>query len=215
MSDESDGRDFLTHIAKTRNAIRLGATTGNTHSLLERVASSANLAAALLHVARNKGAAGVDGDSVGDVVRFARSTLPRLRHALLTETYAPGDVRRVWIPKPGGGQRGLGIPNVVDRWVQQAVHQILEPIFDPSFHDCSHGFRSGRGAQTALADVREYLTEGQTFRAHLATNSVINTTYNLRPGQTTRNCTALSETATDDCPAIQKRIWPDGTFPAN
>jgi RNA-directed DNA polymerase len=155
------------HTAKTRKATRLGATTGDTHSLLERVASSANLASALLHVARNKGAAGVDGESVGDVVRDARSTLPRLRQALLTETYAPGDVRRVWIPKPGGGQRGLGIPNVVDRWVQQAVHQILEPIFDPSFHECSHGFRSGRGAQTALVDVREHLTAGHVWLVNI------------------------------------------------
>jgi group II intron reverse transcriptase/maturase len=165
--DESGGRDFLLHTAKTKEAIPLGATTGDTHSLLERVASPANLASALLHVARRKGAPGVDGESVGDVVRHARATLPRIRQALLQETYVPGDVRRVWIPKLGGGRRGLGIPNVVDRWVQQAVHQVLEPVFDPSFHDCSHGFRSGRGAQTALADVRRHLTAGHVWLVNI------------------------------------------------
>ena len=159
-SDESDGRDYLLHIARARETIRLGATAGNAHSLLERVASPVNLALALLHVARNKGAAGADGESVGDVVGNARATLPRLRQALLKETYVPGDVRRVWIPKPGGGERGLGIPNVVDRWVQQAVRQILEPIFDPSFHEWSHGFRPRRGAETALTDVCRNLAEG-------------------------------------------------------
>ena len=166
-SDESDGRDFLLHTAKTRDVTRLDATTGDTHSLLERVASLANLASALLHVARNKGASGVDGESVGEVVGHARSLLPRLRRAVLEETYVPGDVRRVWIPKPGGGQRGLGIPNVVDRWVQQAVHQILEPVFDPKFHDGSHGFRTGRGAKTALTDVRRHLADDYVWLVNI------------------------------------------------
>ena len=166
-SDESDGRDYLLHTAQAKEASRLGATTGDTHSLLERVASPVNLAMALLHVARNKGAPGEDGQSVRDVVRHARSVLPHLRKALLTETYLPGAVRRVWIPKPGGGQRGLGIPNVIDRWVQQAVHQMLEPIFDPTFHECSHGFRSRHGAETALADVRRHLAADHVWLVNI------------------------------------------------
>ena len=120
-----------------------------------------NLAVALLHVARNRGAAGVDGRSVEDVVAESHRLLPRLRKEVLSERYRPGDVKRVWIPKPGGGQRGLGIPNVVDRWVQQAVHQVLEPVFDPVFHDSSHGFRPHRGAQTALAEAALHLREGR------------------------------------------------------
>jgi RNA-directed DNA polymerase len=82
------------------------------------VALPANLAKALLNVVRNKGAPGVDGRSVEEVLGSARSLLPRLQRALLDGTYQPGDIRRVWIPKPGGGERGLGIPNVIDRWVQ-------------------------------------------------------------------------------------------------
>jgi len=122
-----------------------------------------NLAEALLHVARNRGAAGVDGRSVEEVVADAHRLLPTLRRALRSGQYRPGDVRRVWIPKPGGGQRGLGIPNVVDRWVQQAVHQVLGPVFESTFHSSSHGFRPHRGAHTALAEAKGYLVEGRTW----------------------------------------------------
>lgn len=75
----------------------------------------------------------------------------QLRRSLLSGAYQPGAIRRVWIPKPGGGERGLGIPNVVDRVVQQALLQVLEPVFEPTLHDSSHGFRPRRGAQTAIA----------------------------------------------------------------
>ncbi|MBM4013125.1 MAG: group II intron reverse transcriptase/maturase, partial [Planctomycetes bacterium] len=118
------------------------------------------LATALLNVVRNKGAPGVDGRSVEEVLGSARSLLPRLHRALLEGTYQPGDIRRVWIPKPGGGQRGLGIPNVIDRWVQQAVVQVLEPVFEPTFHSSSHGFRPKRGAHTAIAEAKEYVGGG-------------------------------------------------------
>lgn len=124
------------------------------------MASPANLATALLNVVRNKGAPGVDGRSVTEALGSARSLLPRLQRALLTGTYQPGDIRRVWIPKPGGGQRGLGIPNVIDRWVQQAVLQVLEPIFEPTFHSSSHGFRPKRGAHTAITEAKEYVGDG-------------------------------------------------------
>ena len=96
----------------------------------------------------------MDGKSVEEVVEKAHRLLPRLRRALLDGSYWPGDIRRVWIPKPGGGQRGLGIPNVIDRWVQQALLQVLEPIFEPVFHKSSHGFRPNRGAHTAIAEAK-------------------------------------------------------------
>ena len=159
-TDVSDGKAFLRHIAKGKPTSDLIAPAADTERLLEQATSASNLATALLNVARNKGAPGVDECSVAEVVGAARSLLPRLQRALLEGTYQPGDIRRVWIPKPGGGQRGLGIPNVIDRWVQQAVLQVLEPIFEPTFHDSSHGFRPARGAHTAIAQAKAYVGEG-------------------------------------------------------
>jgi RNA-directed DNA polymerase len=159
-SNEFDGRAWLAHRAKGKETSFAAAWTADPSRLMELVASESNLAQALLNVARNQGAAGVDGRSVDEVVESSPRLLSKLRRALLDGAYQPGDIRRVWIAKPGGGQRGLGIPNVVDRWVQQAVHQVLQPIFEPTFHPSSHGFRPGRGAQTAIAEATKYLAEG-------------------------------------------------------
>lgn len=145
------------NVKETKDTV---AQTPCMEGLLERVASSANLARALLNVARNKGAAGVDGYSVDEVVGAACTLMPKLSRVLLSGRYRPGDIRRVWIPKPNGGQRGLGIPNVVDRWVQQAVLQVVEPIFEPTFHPSSHGFRPNRGAHTAIAEAKTYVEAG-------------------------------------------------------
>jgi group II intron reverse transcriptase/maturase len=161
-ADGSGARAYLLHTAKDMNTSDLGAS-GGSDELLGRVASRQNLAVALLNVARNKGASGVDGCSVDEVVGAAPRVLPKLREALLDGSYRPGDIRRVWIPKPGGGERGLGIPNVIDRWVQQAVHQILAPIYEPSFHGSSHGFRPYRGAKTAIAEAMRHLGAGHRF----------------------------------------------------
>lgn len=159
-SDVSERRSFLLHKARTKKTRGPAASVADTSRLLEEVASEANLAKALLNVVRNKGAPGVDGQTVEAAEAKAPSIIARLRRDLLAECYRPGDVRRVWLEKPGGGQRGLGIPNVVDRTVQQAVLQILEPIFDPTFHDSSHGFRPNRGAHTAIAEAKGYLQDG-------------------------------------------------------
>ena len=128
--------------------------------MLEAAASEANLARALLNVVRNKGAPGVDGQTVEAAEAKAPALIARLRRDLLEGSYRPGEVRRVWLPKPGGGQRGLGIPNVVDRVAQQAMLQVMEPIFEPSFHASSHGFRPKRGAHTAIAEATGYLKDG-------------------------------------------------------
>ncbi len=147
-ADASAGRLYLLHEADRNLTTETDAPASSqdeSHGrLLERVASLPNLARALLLVARNKGAAGVDGVSTAEVVEHAPVLLPKIRQALTSGTYQPGDIRRVWIPKPGGGERGLGIPNVIDRVVQQAVLLQLEPIFEPHFHDSSHGFRRHR-----------------------------------------------------------------------
>ena len=161
--DESRGRPYLLHIAKAMTATSSTTTESKPERLLESMTHPANLATALRNVARNKGAPGVDGESVEEVVDNAHRLLPRLRRALLEGSYRPGDIRRVWIPKAGGGQRGLGIPNVIDRWVQQAMLQVLEPIFEPVFHKSSHGFRPNRGAHTAIAEAKTYLEDGRSW----------------------------------------------------
>jgi len=160
LSDASERRSLLLLKARTKKTTGPGTGVADTCRLLEEVASEANLARALLNVVRNKGAPGVDGQTVEAAEAIAPSFIARMRRDLLSECYRPGDVRRVWLPKPGGGQRGLGIPNVVDRAVQQAVLQVLEPIFEPSFHPSSHGFRPKRGAHTAIAEAKGYLKEG-------------------------------------------------------
>jgi group II intron reverse transcriptase/maturase len=158
--DASGGRGLLLHKAKSKRTVRPDACAADPNRLLEEAASEANLARALLKVVRNKGAPGVDGQTVEMAEAKAPSIIARLRRDLLSGRYRPGDVRRVWLPKPGGGQRGLNIPNVVDRTVQQAVLQVLEPIFEPTFHPSSHGFRPNRGAHTAIAEAKGYLKAG-------------------------------------------------------
>ena len=159
-SDASEGRSFLLHKARRKKTRGPAADEADTSRLLEDVASEANLAKALLNVVRNEGAPGVDGQTVEAAEAQAPLIIGRLRGDLLAECYRPGEVRRVWLAKPGGGQRGLGIPNVIDRAVQQAVLQVLEPIFEPTFHDSSHGFRPNRGAHTAIAEATGYLKDG-------------------------------------------------------
>lgn len=111
-------------------------------------------------VARNKGAPGSDGQTIDEVRLHLPAILDRLRTALLDGSYMPGDIRRVWIPKSGGGKRGLGIPNVIDRVVQEAVRQVLEPVYEPTFHTSSHGFRPGRSCHTAIAEAVQHVDAG-------------------------------------------------------
>ena len=130
---------------------------------MQEVASQGNLRNAFESVASNDGAPGPDGQSVEEVRKHLGTLLPGLSGALLDGSYRPGMIRRVWIPKAGGGQRGLGIPNVVDRIVQKAVHQVLSPHYEPSFHPSSHGFRPGRSCHTAITEACRYLEEGHEW----------------------------------------------------
>ena len=127
---------------------------------MDEVVSDGNLIRAFGEVAQNRGAPGPDGRSIEEVRKHLGEFLPVLRRTLLDGTYRPGMIRRVWIPKPGGGERGLGIPDVVDRWVQQAVYRVLSPHWEPTFHPSSHGFRPGRSCHTAIAEAKRYLEEG-------------------------------------------------------
>jgi len=130
---------------------------------MEEISDERNLLEAFAKVASNKGAAGADGESIEQVRVRLPELLPRLGVELRSGTYRPGQIRRVWIPKAGGGQRGLGIPNVVDRIVQQAVHNVLSPKFEPKFHDGSHGFRPKLSCHTAITQAKVHLDEGYTW----------------------------------------------------
>jgi RNA-directed DNA polymerase len=128
--------------------------------LLGRVLSRENMRRAWKRVKANKGAPGIDNKSVEDLPEIARKNWDSIRESLLAGTYQPLPVLRVEIPKATGGTRPLGIPTVVDRLIQQAIYQVLMPIFDPEFSDHSYGFRPGRSAHNAVRKVREYIREG-------------------------------------------------------
>jgi group II intron reverse transcriptase/maturase len=124
---------------------------------MEEVTS--HLREAFQQVASNRGAPGPDRQTIDEVRKHLEEILPRLSQSLL-EGYEPGNIRRVWIPKSGGGERGLGIPNVVDRMVAEAVRRVLEPLYEPTFHEQSHGFRPGRSCHTAIAAAQQHVEEG-------------------------------------------------------
>ncbi|MED3668866.1 group II intron reverse transcriptase/maturase, partial [Geobacillus kaustophilus] len=122
-----------------------------------------NLLRALKQVEKNKGSHGTDGMSVKDLRRHLVEHWDAIRHALEEGTYEPCPVRRVEIPKPNGGVRLLGIPTVTDRFIQQAIAQVLTPIFDPSFSEHSYGFRPGRRGHDAVKKAKQYIQEGYTW----------------------------------------------------
>lgn len=134
-----------------------------TANLMEQVCEPKNLIRAYRRVRRNKGTPGVDGMTVHQLADWLREHHATLTASLRDGSYQPKPVRGVEIPKPGGGQRQLGIPCVVDRLVQQALLQVLEPILDPTFSDSSFGFRPGRSAHQALEQARKYANSGREF----------------------------------------------------
>lgn len=125
----------------------------------EDMFSHENLLAALRRVERNRGAAGIDGMSTAELRPWLKEHWPRVRAALDAGTYQPQPVRRVMIPKPGGGQRPLGVPTVLDRLIQQAMLQMLEPVFEPHFSEHSFGFRPGRSAHQAVEQARQFIED--------------------------------------------------------
>src|ERR1700676_758956 len=142
-----------------------GATNGtenlaSTNRWMEEVCERKNLKAALRQVKANKGSAGVDGMTVGGISDYLKQHWPAIREQLLNGTYEPKPVRRVEIPKPDGGVRKLGIPTVLDRFIQQAVMQVLQRQWDRTFSDHSYGFRPGRSAHQAVAQAQQYIAEG-------------------------------------------------------
>ena len=129
--------------------------------LIDQVVSRENLIRAHKRVVRNKGAAGVDGMTVNDLMPYCREHWSGIREELLSGRYQPQPVRKVEIPKPGGqGVRTLGIPTVLDRLIQHALLQVLQPIFDPTFSDASFGFRPGRSTHQAVLRARDHIAAG-------------------------------------------------------
>jgi len=132
-------------------------------TLLEQVVERDNMVRAYRRVKQNRGAAGIDKMPVEKLHGFLQGNWPVIKEQLLSGTYIPQPVRRVEIPKPGSGTRPLGVPTVLDRLIQQAIHQILSPLFDPEFSEHSYGFRPGRSAQQAVLQARSYQRAGRRW----------------------------------------------------
>lgn len=145
------------------SAARNAETGDGAPGLIEEVLCRENVMAAYRRVVSNGGAPGVDGMTVEDLLPYCREHWVAMREKLLQGTYRPQPVRRVSIPKPGGGERFLGIPTVLDRMIQQALNQVLQPLFDPTFADESYGFRPGRSAQDAVERARSHIRAGHRW----------------------------------------------------
>ena len=143
--------------------------------LMEEVCERENCKQALARVKANKGSAGVDGMTVNELPEFLKQHWPAIREQLLSGTYKPQSVKRVEIPKPDGGMRKLGIPTVLDRFVQQAVMQVLQRKWDRTFSDYSYGFRPGRSAHQAVERAQQYIAEGYRWVVDLDLEKFLDT----------------------------------------
>lgn len=144
-------------------AVAAGQTKPEASRLMEAVVERSNMLCAYERVVSNEGAAGVDGLTVAELRPWLQAHWTKVRQALLAGEYMPQAVRKVEIPKPQGGVRTLGIPTVVDRLIQQALHQVLQALFEPEFSESSYGFRPGRNAQQAVEAARSYVAEGKRW----------------------------------------------------
>jgi group II intron reverse transcriptase/maturase len=144
-------------------AAQRGERSGSNGLLMEQVVARENAVEALKRVRRNKGSPGIDGMTVDELEPYLREHWHEIREHLLAGTYQPSAVKRQLIPKSGGGMRQLGIPTVLDRFVQQLILQVLQPIWDPTFSEHSHGFRPGRKAHNAVREAQQYIQEGRRW----------------------------------------------------
>ncbi len=148
---------------ETPTAEKKSESPASTDRLMERILGRENLSRALKRVRTNKGSPGVDGMRVEDLPEHLRVHWSRIREELLQGTYQPAPVKRVEIPKPGGGTRKLGVPTVLDRFIQQAMHQVLQDAWDPTFSEHSYGFRPNRSAHQAVAAAQEHVAAGNRW----------------------------------------------------
>ena len=147
--------------AEAANHLRTKAEWEQARGLMEAVCERGNLKLAYQRVVENKGAAGVDGIGVAEFKDHLQQHWPTIKAKLLAGEYIPQPVRRVDIPKPQGGVRTLGIPTLTDRMIQQALHQVLSPIFEADFSESSYGFRPGRNAHQAVKAAKKYVADGR------------------------------------------------------
>ncbi|WP_205842174.1 reverse transcriptase domain-containing protein [Natranaerobius trueperi] len=148
--------------ARSTNSLEPSEEDG-AESLLDKLLHTGNLNSAYKRVKQNRGAAGVDGMTVDELMPYLKENKDEFLESLRSGKYKPHPVRRVEIPKPDGGVRLLGVPTVVDRMVQQALVQILQPIFEPTFSDNSFGFRPNRNAQQAIKRSKDYYAQGYKY----------------------------------------------------
>lgn len=145
------------------SAQRIQEGKQNTNQLMEEIVTYPNMMEAYGHVRANKGTHGVDGMKVTEFSEWYLRNLENLTQELLEVTYKPSPVRRVEIPKDNGKTRKLGIPTVIDRVIQQAINQVLSPIFEKKFSEYSYGFRPGRSTHDALKQCKQYIDAGNTW----------------------------------------------------
>jgi RNA-directed DNA polymerase len=159
-----EARQAATEAVEARQAVHATESPASTNRLMEEVCERANLREALRRVKANKGSAGIDGMTIDEITGYLKQHWPAIRAQLLSGTYEPQPVRRVEIPKPDrGGVRKLGIPTVLDRFIQQAVMQVLQRRWDPTFSKHSYGFRPGRSAHQAVAQAQQYIAAGYSW----------------------------------------------------
>ena len=157
---EAAERNSADSVDRAETMTELELRTNAEPALMEAVVERGNLKRAYDRVLRNKGAAGVDGLEVSELGDHLRRHWPTIKARLLEGVYQPQPVRRVSIPKLNGGERQLGIPTVLDRFIQQALHQVLSPLFEPTFSAHSYGFRPGRSAQQAVQAAQSHVLAG-------------------------------------------------------
>ncbi len=155
------GGDGLGAESDVTTRLRTKAELERGSKLMDAVCERSNLMLAYQRVVKNKGAAGVDGIGIAEFKDHLKQHWPTIKAKLLAGHYMPSPVRRVDIPKPQGGIRTLGIPTLVDRMIQQALHQVLSPIFEADFSESSYGFRPGKNAHQAVKAAKQYVAEGR------------------------------------------------------
>lgn len=160
FAERSEAPASETEGTETLRAERIAESPASNPGLMEEVCERENLREALRQVRANKGCPGVDGMTVDQLLEYLKQHWPAIREQLLNGTYQPQPVQRVEIQKPEGGTRKLGIPTVLDRFIQQAVQQVLQKRWDPTFSEHSYGFRPGRSAHQAVAQAQQYIAEG-------------------------------------------------------